>query len=87
MNLKARQCLLIVGRGFFYVLLELMTAGALAKHFAPEIGWSSKELYYIAGLIFLAEYFGWTKDQAVIGLSKRLDWSEELIQNSTLRFL
>lgn len=48
-----------------YVLLELMPAESLAKHFDPAMGRPSKELYSMAGLIFLAEYFNWTKEQAV----------------------
>lgn len=50
---------------FRHVLLELMPAGALAEHFDPTMGRPSKELYSMAGLIFLAEYFNWTKDEAL----------------------
>ena len=71
---KARQRLLDSWPGVFrYVLLELMPAGALAKHFAPATGRPSKELYSIAGLIFLAEYFDWTKDQAVNAYCYHMD--------------
>ena len=63
---KARQRLLDGWPGVFrYVMLELMPADALAKHFDPTMGRPSKELYSMAGLIFLAEYFNWTKDEAL----------------------
>jgi len=50
---------------FRHVLLELMPASALADHFDPGMGRPSKELYSMAGLIFLKECFDWTKAQAV----------------------
>jgi hypothetical protein len=63
---KARQHLLDSWPGAFrHVLLELMPADALAEHFDPTMGRPSKELYSMAGLIFLAEYFNWTKDEAL----------------------
>ena len=63
---KARQRLLDSWPGVFrHVLLELMPAGALAEHFDPAMGRPSKELYSMAGLIFLAEYFNGTKDEAL----------------------
>jgi len=71
---KARQRLLDSWPGVFrYVLLELMPAGALAEHFAPVMGRPSKELYSMAGLIFLAEYFDWTKDQAINAYCYHMD--------------
>ena len=42
-----------------------MPAGALAEHFDPVMGRASKELYSMAGLIFLTECFDWTKDEAL----------------------
>lgn len=63
---KARQRLLDSWPGVFrHVLLELMPADALAEHFDPTMGRPSKELYSMAGLIFLAEYFNWTKDETL----------------------
>jgi len=71
---KARRRLLDGWPGVFrYVLLELMPAGALAEHFDPTMGRPSKELYSMAGLIFLAEYFNWTKDQAVNAYCYHMD--------------
>ena len=42
-----------------------MPADALAEHFDPTMGRPSKELYSMAGLIFLAEYFNWTQDETL----------------------
>jgi len=58
---------------FRHVLLELMPAEALAKHFDPAMGRPSKELYSMAGLIFLQECFDWTKDQAVNAYRYHMD--------------
>jgi hypothetical protein len=58
---------------FRHVLLELMPADALARHFAPAMGRPSKELYSMAGLIFLAEYFNWTRDEALNAYCFRMD--------------
>lgn len=46
-------------------LLEIMPVGALAEHFNPVFGAPTKELYSIAGLILIKEYFDWTCEQAV----------------------
>lgn len=45
-------------------ILELMPAGKLAQHFHPEIGRPTKELYSMAGLIFMMEFRNWTHDEA-----------------------
>jgi hypothetical protein len=63
---QARQRLLASWPGVFrHVLLELMPAATLAEHFDPVMGRPSKELYAMAGLIFLKECFHWTKDEAL----------------------
>ena len=63
---QTRKHLLAGWPGVFrHVLLELMPAGALAEHFDPVMGRPSKELYAMAGLIFLKECFHWTKDEAL----------------------
>jgi hypothetical protein len=46
-------------------LLKLMPAGKLGEHFHPVLGCGTKELYGMAGAIFLKEYFHLTIDQAV----------------------
>ena len=46
-------------------ILELMPVGALGKHFHPTLGCPTKELYGMAGAIFLKEFFDYTIQQAV----------------------
>ena len=45
-------------------ILELMPVGKLGKHFHPVLGCPTKELYGMAGLIFLKEFFNLTLEQA-----------------------
>ena len=45
-------------------ILELMPAEKLARHFHPELGRPTKELYSMAGLIFMMEFRDWTHDEA-----------------------
>ena len=53
-------------QGVFRVtLLELMPAQQLGKHFSPNIGRHTKELYSVAGLLFLQEFQNWTNPEAV----------------------
>lgn len=46
------------------VLLQLMPAKELGKKMSDKWGRPSKELYSMAGLIFLAESFDWTHEEA-----------------------
>ncbi len=59
----------IIGSGwqgvFRHVLLEVMPVGELAQHFSRELGAPTKELYSMASLVFLADFFNWTVEQAV----------------------
>ena len=59
----------IIGSGwqgvFRHVLLELMPVGELAQHFSRELGSPTKELYSMASLVFLADFFDWTAQEAV----------------------
>ena len=50
---------------FRHVLLEEMPVGELAPHFSQTLGAPTKELYAMAGLVFLADFFDWTADEAV----------------------
>lgn len=50
---------------FRTALLKLMPAGELGEHFHPFLGCRTKELYGMAGAIFLKEYFHQTIEQAV----------------------
>jgi Transposase DDE domain len=50
---------------FRHALLEVMPGGELAENFSRELGAPTKELYSMAGLVFLADFFGWTAEEAV----------------------
>jgi hypothetical protein len=50
---------------FRHALLEVMPVGELAEHFSRKLGAPTKELYSMAGLVFLADFFGWTAEEAV----------------------
>jgi hypothetical protein len=50
---------------FRAILLALMPVKQLGEHFHPVMGRPTKELYSVAGLLFLQEVFGWTNDQAL----------------------
>ncbi len=50
---------------FRHVLLTLMPAHELAQHFHPVLGRPTKELYSLAGLLFLQEVHDWTNAQSV----------------------
>jgi Transposase DDE domain len=58
---------------FRHVLLEVMPIGELAKHFSDSLGAPTKELYSMAALVFLADFFGWTNDEAVQAYIFRTD--------------
>lgn len=49
---------------FRHVILELLPVAELAEHFHPTLGAPTKELYSMAGLVFLADFHGWTSQQA-----------------------
>ena len=58
---------------FRATLLQLMPAEALGQHFHETQGRPTKELYSIAGLLFLQETFDWTNSQAVEAYLFRTD--------------
>jgi Transposase DDE domain len=58
---------------FRHVLLEVMPVGELAQHFSRELGAPTKELYSMAGLVFLADFFGWTAQEAAEAYIFRID--------------
>ena len=61
-------------QGLFHdVLLRLMPAEELAEHFDPDLGRPTKELYSVAGLIFLKEFNDWTEEEAVEAYCFHLD--------------
>ena len=49
---------------FRCVILNLMPAERLGKHFDPLLGRPTKELYSMAGLIFVMEFRDWTHEEA-----------------------
>src|SRR5271168_2699754 len=49
---------------FRHALLEVMPVGELAKNFSQSLGAPTKELYSMAGLVFLADFHNWTAEQA-----------------------
>ena len=50
---------------FRHVLLKLMPVAQLGKHFHPILGRPTKELYSLAGLLFLQELNSWTNAHSV----------------------
>ncbi len=67
----------ILGAGwqgvFRYVILELLPVAQLARHFHTSLGAPTKELYSMAGLVFLADFHGWTAQQAAEAYMFRTD--------------
>lgn len=49
---------------FRHAMLELMPARELGEHFSPDMGQPTKELYSMAGLLFIAEFHGWSAEEA-----------------------
>lgn len=49
---------------FRHVLLEVMPVHQLGQHFSAEFGAPTKELYSMAALVFLADFHGWTSQDA-----------------------
>jgi hypothetical protein len=58
---------------FRHVILEILPVPQLAQHFDPVLGAPSKELYSMAGLVFLADFHGWTATQAAEAYIFRTD--------------
>ena len=49
---------------FRSAILKRMPVGKLADHFDPEMGRPTKELYSMAGLLFIMEFRDWTHEEA-----------------------
>src|SRR5882757_6295190 len=49
---------------FRHAILEVMPVGELAKHFSDSLGAPTKELFSMAGLVFLADFFDWNAQEA-----------------------
>lgn len=67
----------ILGTGwqgvFRHVILELLPVTQLARHFHDSLGAPTKELYSMAGLVFLADFHDWTASQAAEAYMFRTD--------------
>ena len=59
----------IIGNGwqgvFRHAILEAMPVAELAQHFSDSLGAPTKELYSMAGLVFLADFFDWDAQEAI----------------------
>ncbi len=49
---------------FRHVVLDVLPVGELARHFSHDLGAPTKELYSMAGLVFLADFFDWAAAEA-----------------------
>jgi hypothetical protein len=58
---------------FRHILLEVMPVAELGQHFSQSLGAPTKELYSMAGLVFLADFFGWTAQEAAEAYIFRTD--------------
>src|SRR5664279_3381330 len=50
---------------FRHAILEVMPVGNLAKHFSDSLGAPTKELFSMAGLVFLADFFDWNAQETI----------------------
>jgi hypothetical protein len=58
---------------FRHVVLELMPVIEVSAHFHPTLGTRTKELYSMAGLVFLADFQDWTAAEAAEAYMFRTD--------------
>jgi len=71
---KTRQRLLDSWPGIFrHVILELLPVDILSGNYSPDMGRPTKELYSMAGLIFMMEFFDWKKSEALNAYSYHMD--------------
>jgi hypothetical protein len=67
----------IIGNGwqgvFRHAILEVLPVAQLAQHFSDSTGAPTKELYSMAGLVFLADFFDWNAQQAIEAYIFRVD--------------
>lgn len=71
---KTRQSLLEGWQGMFrHMILHLMPAETLGGSFDPSMGRPTKELYAMAGLLFIKEFKDWTMDEAVSAYMFHMD--------------
>lgn len=58
---------------FRHAILGLLPVAELSRHFHPDLGAPTKELYSMAGLVFLADFQGWTAAEAAEAYMFRTD--------------
>jgi hypothetical protein len=58
---------------FRHVILELLPVPELAEHFHPTLGTRTKDLYAMAGMVFLADFHSWTAQEAAEAWMFRTD--------------
>src|SRR5665213_1861398 len=58
---------------FRHAILALLPVVELSRHFHAEVGAPTKELYSMAGLVFLADFQGWTAAEAAEAYMFRTD--------------
>jgi hypothetical protein len=67
----------ILGNGwqgvFRHAILEVLPVRQLAQHFSDSAGAPTKELYSMAALVFLADFFGWNAQEAIEAYIFRVD--------------
>ena len=70
----ARRRILSGWQGVFRaVVLKLLPVKKLAEHFSADMGCPTKELYSMAGLVFLADFFDWNALDAADAYMMRAD--------------
>ena len=70
----ARRRILTGWQGVFRaVVLKLLPVKQLAEHFSADMGCPTKELYSMAGLVFLADFFDWNALDAADAYMMRAD--------------
>ena len=70
----ARQRILTGWQGIFrIVVLDLLPVKELAQHFSETMGCPTKELYSMAGLVFLSDFFDWNALDAADAYMMRAD--------------
>ncbi len=70
----ARRRILSGWQGIFRtVVLDLLPVKELSRHFSEDMGCPTKELYSMAGLVFLADFFDWNALDAADAYMMRSD--------------
>ena len=70
----ARRRIMTGWQGVFRaVVLKLLPVPELSRHFSADMGCPTKELYSMAGLVFLADFFDWNALEAADAYMMRSD--------------